>query len=158
MNCLAGGTPVRGQAMTSLTKPERSEFLLGPVLAEPRSIPGCVHLARQKNSLRNVVVKRYSLQQFLHGEVEEDPTIYIRHEVTAMKQFQHSNIQTCITSFVSGGEVWVVTPLMPYGSVKDLMSTHMPDGLPELACCLIHALFFIRIDIFQPSLKPILNF
>ena len=123
--------------MTSLIKPERSEFLLGPVLAEPRSIPGCVHLARQKNSLRNVVVKRYSLQQFLHGEVEEDPTIYIRHEVTAMKQFQHSNIQTCITSFVSGGEVLVVTPLMPYGSVKDLMSTHMPDGLPELACCLI---------------------
>ena len=102
MNCLAGGTPVRGQAMTSLTKPERSEFLLGPVLAEPRSIPGCVHLARQKNSLRNVVVKRYSLQQFLHGDVEEDPTIYIRHEVTAMKQFQHPNIQTCITSFVSG--------------------------------------------------------
>jgi len=78
MNCLAaGGTPVRGQAMTSLTKPERHEFLLGPVLAEPRSIPGCVHLARQKNSLRNVVVKRYSLQQFLHGEVEEDPTVYI---------------------------------------------------------------------------------
>ena len=149
MNCLAGGTPIRSHAMTSLTKPERREFLLGPVLAEPRSIPGCVHLARQKNSLRNVVVKRYSLQQFLHGEVEEDPTIYIRHEVTTMKQFQHSNIQTCITSFVSGGEVWVVTPLMPYGSVKDLMTTHMPDGLPELACCLIvrdllHALQYLH--------------
>jgi hypothetical protein len=96
--------------MSSLTRPERGQFLLGPVLAEPQSIPGCVHLARQKNSLRNVVVKRYSLQQFLHGEVEEDPTIYIQHEVTAMKLFQHCNIQTCITSFVCCGEVWLVTP------------------------------------------------
>ena len=141
MNCLAGGTPVKSLTsnpkMSSLTRPERGQFLLGPVLAEPQSIPGCVHLARQKNSLRNVVVKRYSLQQFLHGEVEEDPTIYIQHEVTVMKQFQHCNIQTCITSFVCCGEVWVVTPLMSYGSVKDLMTSHMPDGLPELACCLI---------------------
>jgi len=149
MNCLAGGTPVKRQVMSSLTKPERREFLLGPVLAEPKSIPGCVHLARQKNSLRNVVVKRYSLQQFLHGEVEEDPTTYIQHEVTAMKQFQHPNIQTCITSFVCDAEVWVVTPLMPYGSVKELMRTHMPEGLPELACCLIvrdllHALQYLH--------------
>ena len=88
-------------------------------------------------SLRSVVVKRYSLQQFLHGEVEEDPTVYIQHEVTAMKQFQHPNIQSCLTSFVWDSEVWVVTPLMSYGSVKDLMTTHMPEGLPELACCLL---------------------
>ena len=120
-----------------LTKPERSHFLLGPVLAEPQSIPGYVHLARQKNSLRNVVIKRYSLKQFLHGEVEEDPTIYIQHEVTSMRQFKNPNIQTCITSFVWDTEVWVVTPLMSYGSVKDLMTTHMPEGLPELACCLL---------------------
>jgi len=111
--------------------------MLGPVLAQLQSIPACVQLARQKNSLRNVAVKRYSLIQFIHGEVEEDPTIYIQHEVTAMKQFQHPNIQSCLTSFVCEMEVWVVTPLMSYGSVKDLMSTHLTDGLPELACCLI---------------------
>ena len=114
MNCLAGGTPVKSlmNNQKMLTKPERSNFLLGPVLAEPQSIPGCVHLARQKNSLRNVVIKRYSLKQFLHGEVEEDPTIYIQHEVTSMRQFKNPNIQTCITSFVWDTEVWVVTPLM----------------------------------------------
>eukprot|EP00092_Neocalanus_flemingeri_P078806 GFUD01098089.1.p1 GENE.GFUD01098089.1~~GFUD01098089.1.p1 ORF type:complete len:402 (-),score=149.52 GFUD01098089.1:94-1299(-) len=140
MNCLAGGTPVKSLTSNprmALTRPERNQFLLGPVLAEPQSIPACVQLARQKNSLRNVVVKRYSLLQFLHGEVEEDPTVYILHEVTTMKQFQHPNIQPCLTSFVSDNEVWVVTPLMSYGSVKDLLSTHLADGLPELACCLV---------------------
>merc|ERR1712129_146614 len=99
MNCLAGGTPVKSlmnnQKMSSMTNPERSNFLLEPVLAEPQSIPGSVHLARHKNSLRNVVIKRYSLRQFLHGEVEEDPTIYIQHEVTSMRQFQNPNIQAC---------------------------------------------------------------
>jgi len=141
MNCLAGGTPVKsltgGHPSKTQATPERGQFLLGPVLSSPQSIPTTVQLARQRNSLRNVVVKRYSLQQFLHGEVEEDPTIYIQHEVTAMKQFQHQNIQTCLTSFVWDTEVWVVTPLMSYGSVKDLMSTHLMEGLPELACCLI---------------------
>lgn len=138
MNCLAGGTPVKiNKPMMAITAPQREQFLLGPVLAEPQSIPACVQLARQKNSLRNVAVKRYSLLQFLHGEVEEDPTTFIQHEVTSMKLFQHPNIQSCLTSFVHEMEVWVVTPLMTYGSVKDLMGTHMTDGLPELACCLI---------------------
>jgi len=140
MNCLAGGTPVKSLTANpsmSLARPERGQFLLGPVLACPQSIPSSVQLARQRNSLRSVVVKRYSLQQFLHGEVEEDPTVYIQHEVTAMKQFQHPNIQSCLTSFVWDSEVWVVTPLMSYGSLKDLMTTHMTEGMPELACCLI---------------------
>jgi len=120
-----------------VTKPHRDQFLLGPVLAEPATIPGYVHLARQKNILRNVIVKRYSLLEFLRGDVEEDPTVNIRHEVTAMKQFQHPHIQTCLTSFVWGCEVWLVFPLMSYGSVKDLMACHMPDGLPELGICLV---------------------
>merc|ERR1719369_2773023 len=62
---------------------------------------------------------------------------YVRHEVAIMKQFQQSNIQTCLASFVTGLEVWLVTPLMPHGSVADLTKAHFPDGLPELACCLI---------------------
>jgi len=153
MNCLAGGTPVKnlGSKMSCAPKPERSQYLLGPVLAEPHSIPGSVHLARHKSSLRNVVVKRYSLLQFLHGEVDDDPTVHIQHEVSAMKQFQHPNIQTCLTSFVWDMEVWVVSPLMSYGSVKDLMKAHLPDGLPELACCLIvrdllHALNYLHVQ------------
>jgi len=46
----------------------------------------------------------------------------------------HPNIQTCLTSFVVNQEVWLVTPLQTHGSVRDLIATHFPQGLPELAC------------------------
>ena len=59
-----------------------------------------------------------------------------------MKLFQHVNIQPCLAAFAADMEVnlilqsavenlfihaqkvWLVTPLMPYGSVADLVKAH----------------------------------
>lgn len=60
-----------------------------------------------------------------------------------MKLFLHPNLLHCLAAFVVNQEVWIVTPLMSFGSVKDLLSTHFHEGLPELACC------FILRDILQ---------
>lgn len=136
MSCLAGGTPVRGAAGPSLgASTEREHYQLGPTLPSPTSLPAIVQLVRERNRLRTMVVKRYKIEEA--NTEGEDPMQYVRHEVAIMKQFQQSNIQTCLASFVTGLEVWLVTPLMPHGSVADLTKAHFPDGLPELACCLI---------------------
>lgn len=136
MSCLAGGTPVRGAALPCSAPATCSDqYQLGSVLSSTTSLPSTVQLARIKNRLKPVVVKRYTVDQA--GRGGEDPMAYITHEVGSMKQFQHSNILTCLASFVAGLEVWLVTPLMPYGSVADLTKAHFPDGLPEAACCLV---------------------
>lgn len=138
MSCLAGGTPVRGVTVPCMASSnDREHYQLGTVLSSPTSLPSCVQLARASNRLRPMVVKRYNVDESRRSGEQGDPMDHIRHEVAMMRQFQHPNIQTCLASFVAGLEVWLVTPLMPYGSVSDLLKAHFPDGLPELACCFI---------------------
>jgi serine/threonine protein kinase len=120
MSCLAGGTPARGAAPPcALSSTEGAHYQLGPVIASPTSLPSTVQLARQANRLRAVVAKRYSLEAPVR-EGEEDPMQYIRHEVASMRQFHHPNILPCLAAFSCGTEVWLVTPLMPHGSLADL--------------------------------------
>jgi STE20-related kinase adapter protein alpha len=137
MSCLAAGTPARGAPPPcALSSTEGAQYQLGPVIASPTSLPSTVQLARQANRLRAVVAKRYSLEAPVR-EGEEDPMQYIRHEVASMRQLHHPNILPCLAAFSCGTEVWLVTPLMPHGSLADLTKAAFPDGLPELACCLV---------------------
>jgi len=138
MSCLTAGTPVRGASLpSSSSSTDSSQYQLGPVLATTSSLPATVQLARQKNRLRAVVVKKYVVDTAGKDSEAEDPMIHISHEVGMMKLFQHVNIQPCLAAFAADMEVWLVTPLMPYGSVADLIKSSFQDGLPELACCLI---------------------
>jgi len=115
-----------------------SNYQLGQMISSPQSIPGVVQMARKRSRLTvgdMVMVKRYMLDSNTELDREtEEITAYIQHEVTLMKQLSHPNVQSCLTSFVVNQEVWVVTPLQSHGSVRDLISTHFPQGLPELAC------------------------
>lgn len=40
-------------------------------------------------------------------------------------------------AFVSGQEVCIVSPLMGFGSCRDLLNAHFNEGLPEPAVALI---------------------
>ena len=129
------------QTRMSKLRPDRSQFELGQVISQPQSIPGCVQVASYTNARNNaaktVVVKKYNLSDI---QEDSDITSHILHEVTAMRQFDHQNIVSCVTSLVQGTEVWVVTPLAEYGSVRDLINSEVfspGPGLPELLICLV---------------------
>jgi STE20-related kinase adapter protein alpha len=117
--------------------------MVGKIIACRDTIPAYVQVARHKNTNRNVAIKRYSIDKLPLSEGGEDSAKYIQHEVASMKLFLHPNLLHCLAAFVVNQEVWIVTPLMSFGSVKDLLSTHFHEGLPELACC------FILRDILQ---------
>lgn len=137
MSCLAGGTPVKSMGVTRLMPetPHENQFQFGHVLDSTGFMNTAVQLARQNNG-RNVAIKRYNVDKHLQ-ETGEDAAPYIQHEVASLKMLRHQNIISCVAAFVVEQEIWLVTPLMGYGSVRDLIKNHFNDGLPELVCSFI---------------------
>jgi len=138
INCLAAGTPVKTLANSVLTSAATSkgQYKIGQPFTLTGSLGAAVHLAVQCSNGRNVVIKRYDIDKHL-VDSGEDVSEYIQHEVASMKMFRNPHIINCLTSFVVNQEIWLVTPLMGYGSVSSLINTHFSEGLPELACCFI---------------------
>lgn len=58
-------------------------------------------------------------------------------EILITQQLRHNNILSYECCFVDNQSVCVVSELCGYGSCTDLIASHFPDGLPELAICLI---------------------
>lgn len=54
-----------------------------------------------------------------------------------MRQFNHPNIMYFHTAFVHNFELYVVSPLMCYGSSRDTMNNYFVTGFPELMVALI---------------------
>ncbi|KAJ8968147.1 hypothetical protein NQ317_009241 [Molorchus minor] len=61
----------------------------------------------------------------------------LQREIILTRQLNHPNVLPYYTTFVSGCEVCVVSPLMAYGSCKDLLTRHFNEGLPEQAIILM---------------------
>lgn len=49
-----------------------------------------------------------------------------------MRQFRHKNLLSCENSFTFGTEAILILPWMTFGSVRDLLDSHFPLGLPEI--------------------------
>ena len=55
-----------------------------------------------------------------------------------MRQLSHPHLLPCFASFVTDkAEIVVVSPLMAYGSLRDLLDTTFSEGLPETALTII---------------------
>lgn len=61
----------------------------------------------------------------------------LQHEVSVLRHLRHPNILPCLASIVQGKEVVLVSPLMEFGSAKDLITSHFNEGLPEIAIAAI---------------------
>jgi STE20-related kinase adapter protein alpha len=90
-----------------------------------------VHLAQHKKSGTMVALKRFNMDRIKHE------AHLVEREIILTKQLQHPNIITYYAAFVHLQEVCVVSPLMAFGSCRDLLNAHFNDGLPEQAIILI---------------------
>ena len=90
-----------------------------------------VSLARHTATGSLVAVKRINLDS-----IPIDFNL-VQHEVLSHKQLSHENIISALCSFVHENEIWVVLPLMAYGSCRDLLHAHFIEGLPEQAIAYI---------------------
>ncbi|KAF5281322.1 hypothetical protein FQA39_LY17834 [Lamprigera yunnana] len=90
-----------------------------------------VLLAKHISSGKLVAIKRFNMDR-----VKEDPKL-VQDEIILTRQLQHPNILSYHTSFVMDSDVCVISPLMAFGSCKDLLERHFNHGLPENAINMI---------------------
>ena len=63
-----------------------------------------------------------------------DKLEFVFNEIKLTRLLKHKNLLPILCSFVSGFELWTITPLAHFGSASDLSK---PYGLPELAIAFI---------------------
>lgn len=85
-----------------------------------------VSVARHTPSGRLVVVKNTNLD-----ECTEDELLQLMNEVLLSRLFRHPNLLTSRLVFGSCCELWVLSPLMSYGSADSLLRAYFPDGMSE---------------------------
>ncbi|KAJ3648741.1 hypothetical protein Zmor_020520 [Zophobas morio] len=90
-----------------------------------------VHLSKHIKSGTLVAVKRFNMDR-----IKQEAHL-VEREIILTRQLQHPNIITYYVAFVHLQEVCVVSPLMAFGSCRDLLNTHFNDGFPEAAIVLI---------------------
>lgn len=91
-----------------------------------------VNLARYRPSGEHVAVRRIDLESCTN-----DMVAYLQGELHVSRLFHHSSILPYKSVFIAENELWVVSPLMAYGSARDLICTHFSDGMSELAIAYI---------------------
>ncbi|XP_052362475.1 STE20-related kinase adapter protein beta-like isoform X3 [Oncorhynchus keta] len=93
-----------------------------------------VCMARHTPSRQLVAVKNTNLD-----ECTEDELLQLMNEVLLSRLFRHPNLLTSRLVFSSCCQLWVLTPLMGYGSADSLLRTFFPDGMSEsLIAYLLH--------------------
>ncbi|XP_062303202.1 LOW QUALITY PROTEIN: STE20-related kinase adapter protein beta [Osmerus eperlanus] len=85
-----------------------------------------VSMARHTPSGQLVAVKHTNLD-----ECTEDELLQLMNEVLLSRLFRHPNLLTSRLVFSSCFQLWVLTPLMSYGSADALLRTCFPDGMSE---------------------------
>ena len=91
-----------------------------------------VFIALHKVSQELVAIKKY----FVDDREPEDFNL-IQQEIVKIRQLSHPNILPFLNTFVSGSDIYTISPLMTYGSCSDLIDAHFAQGFPEIAIAFI---------------------
>lgn len=91
-----------------------------------------MNLAVHKPTNSFVVIKKYPIDQ------EESEKFYlIEQEIVKTRQLQHSNVLPYFNAFVTGYDIYIISPLMSYGSCRSILDQYFNNGFPELAIAFI---------------------
>ncbi|XP_013187147.1 STE20-related kinase adapter protein alpha [Amyelois transitella] len=111
--------------------PDLNDYQLTSIITECCGGVAVVYSALYKPNNQNVAIKRYFVDK-----TKENASL-IQQDIATRKELQHPNILPYLTSFVHGRELYVVSPLMTFGSCRDILDRYFHEGLPELACAII---------------------
>ena len=91
---------------------------------------GIVNVGQARSKNMNFAVKRYFID-----DASEEALKLVRYEVVLMKQLRHENILPCLASFASPNnmEIWLISPLMEMGSMRRILDSFYPEGIPEVS-------------------------
>ncbi|XP_076871299.1 STE20-related kinase adapter protein beta isoform X3 [Brachyhypopomus gauderio] len=93
-----------------------------------------ISMARHKPSGRLLTVKTTNLD-----ECTEDELLQLMNEVLLSRRLRHPNLLTSRMVFCFCCQLWVLSPLMSYGSADFLLRSYFPDGMSEsLIAYLLH--------------------
>ncbi|XP_030649403.1 STE20-related kinase adapter protein alpha isoform X2 [Chanos chanos] len=112
--------------------PDSSEYELLAVIGRGLEDLMTVNLAKYKATGEHVAIRRIDLESCTNDMVN-----YLQGELHVSKLFHHPSILPYKSVFIAENELWVITPLMAYGSVRDLISTHFTEGMSELTIAYI---------------------
>ncbi|KAM6945461.1 STE20-related kinase adapter protein beta [Aplochiton taeniatus] len=120
---LAGGS---GSDDISGLSSEPSHYQLLSELGSGFNNLSQVSMARHTPSGQLVAVKHTNLD-----ECTEEELLQLMSEVLLSRLFRHPSLLTSRLVFSSCCQLWVLTPLMSYGSADSLLRTYFPDGMSE---------------------------
>lgn len=99
-----------------------SDFDIKAELAVCYNKIGFVYLAQHKTTNEYVALKKYILDK------AKDESVYINDEILVMRQFNHQNLLPFYTAFVNNLDLYIIAPLMCYGSCRDVLNRTFLTG------------------------------
>ncbi|TNN55668.1 STE20-related kinase adapter protein beta [Liparis tanakae] len=117
--------PAGGDDLTGLSA-EPAHYQLLSELGRGFNNLSQVNMARHVPTGRPVAVKQTNLD-----ECTEEELLQLMNEVLLSRVFRHPNLLTSRLVFSSCCRLWVLAPLMAYGSADTLLRTYFPDGMSE---------------------------
>ncbi|KAI8778188.1 STE20-related kinase adapter protein alpha-like isoform X1 [Biomphalaria glabrata] len=106
-------------------------YELSVVIGKGHSGSSSIFLAKHLPTASLIAIKKINV------EVWDRELSYIQNEIILTQQLSHPNILQLHCSFVKGHELWIVMPLMAFGSCRDLIHAYFNSGLPEQAILFI---------------------
>ncbi|KAL7288937.1 hypothetical protein TKK_0016900 [Trichogramma kaykai] len=104
-----------------------NNYISGMSLGTSNDSACSIHVALHKDTNTFVVIKKY----LIDNQDSEDYNL-IQQEIITTRQLQHPNVLPYLNAFISGPNVYVLSPLMSYGSCSEIISQYFKEGLPEL--------------------------
>ncbi|KAL1465463.1 hypothetical protein WDU94_005035 [Cyamophila willieti] len=109
-----------------------SNYKICSILGQCFNNLSSVYLSKHTVTNSLLAVKKFNLDRMTDEDLKS-----LHHEIVCMRQLRHPNIISYESSFLDCTDLHVVTPLMGFGSCKDLINAHFNFGLPELVICFI---------------------